>query len=85
VAGRFTLFAASNVKSFAERTEEYRRYITLFKQAHGDLPSHSRIPFDPGLRGEERYVFLNALVQWEYRDPTIELIDRSFTPIAPAH
>jgi hypothetical protein len=83
VAGRFTLFAASNVKSFAERTEEYRRYITLFKQTHGDLPSHSRIPFDRSMRGEERYVFLNALVQWEYRDPTIELIDRSFTPIAP--
>jgi hypothetical protein len=74
VAGRFMLFAAAHVRSFAEHTEEYRRYITLFRQAHGDLPSHSRIPFDPSLVGEERYRFLNALVQWEYRDPTIGLI-----------
>jgi hypothetical protein len=74
VAGRFTLFAAANVKSFAERTEQYRRYITLFKQAHGDLPSHSRVSFDSPLDGEERNRFLNALVQWEYRDPTIELM-----------
>jgi hypothetical protein len=74
VAGRFTLFAAAHVKSFAEGTEEYRRYITLFKQAHGDLPSHSRVPFDPSLGGEAHYRFLNALVQWEYRDPTIGLI-----------
>jgi hypothetical protein len=73
VAGRFTLFAAANVKSFTERTEAYRRYITLFKQTHGDLPSDTRIPFDPSLGGEERYRFLNALVQWEYRDPTIGL------------
>ncbi len=80
VAGRFTLFAAAHVKSFAAGTEEYRRYITLFKQAHGDLPSHSRVPFDPSLAGEERYRFLNALVQWEYRDPTIGLIPHQPNP-----
>jgi hypothetical protein len=74
IAGRFALFAAANVRSFAERTEEYRRYITLFKQTHPDLPSHSRVPIDPGSGGEQRYRFLNALAQWEYRDPTIELI-----------
>jgi hypothetical protein len=74
IAGRFTLFAAANVKSFAERTEEYRRYITLFKQTHRELPSHSRVPIDPSTGDEQRYRFLNALAQWEYRDPTIELI-----------
>ena len=74
MAGRFALFAVANVKSFAERTEEYRRYITLFKHVHGDLPSHSRVPSDPRLSVEHPGKFLNALVQWEYRDPTIELI-----------
>jgi hypothetical protein len=74
IAGRFSLFAVSNVRGFAERTEEYRREIALFKQVHGDLPSHSRVPSDPRLRARHRYQFLNALVQWEYRDPTIELI-----------
>ncbi len=80
VAGRFALFAVAHVKSFAAGTEEYRRYITLFKQAHRDLPRHSRVPFDPTLGGEERYRFLNALVQWEYRDPTIGLIPRQSNP-----
>jgi hypothetical protein len=70
----------AHVKSFAAGTEEYRRYITLFKQAHGDLPSHSRVPFDPSLAGEERYRFMNALVQWEYRDPTIGLIPHQPNP-----
>ncbi len=51
-----------------------RRYITLFKQAKGDLPSHSRVSFDSPLGGKEGYRFLNALVQWEYRDPTIDLV-----------
>jgi hypothetical protein len=74
VAGRFTLFAAANVKSFAERTEQYRRYITVFKQVQGDLPSHSRVSFDSPLGGKEQYRFLNALVQWEYRDSTIDLV-----------
>jgi hypothetical protein len=74
VAGRFMLFAAANVKSFAERTEQYRRYITVFKQVQGDLPSHSRVSFDSPLGGREQYRFLNALVQWEYRDPTIDLV-----------
>jgi hypothetical protein len=73
ITGRFAWFAAANVKSFADRTEEYRRYITLFRQAHGDLPSHSRVPSDPRLSIEHPYKFVNALVQWEYRDPTITL------------
>ena len=74
IAGRFALFAASNVREVAGRTEEYRREITLFKQVHGDLPSHSRVAIDPRLSARHQYQFLNALVQWEYRDPTIELI-----------
>lgn len=73
IAGRFALFAADNVSHFAERTEEYRRYITLFKQVHGDLPAQSRVAPDPRLRIDHPPAFLNALVQWEYRDPTIAL------------
>jgi hypothetical protein len=75
MAGRLALFAASNVSRFADQTEEYRQYITLFKQIHGaPLPSHSRVAFDSRLRVEHKHTFLNALVQWEYRDPTIELL-----------
>lgn len=74
IAGRFAWFAAANVRSFAARTEEYRTYIATFRQIHGDLPPHSRVPPDPRLRSDHPAALLNALVQWEYRDPTIELI-----------
>lgn len=74
IAGRFTAFAIRNVNWFAQRTEEYRRYIARFRQIHGDVPSHARIAAGPQLPGPETNEFLTALVRWEYRDPTIELI-----------
>ena len=74
VAVRFTVFAVANVRIFAAEAEDYRRYITLFKQVHGDLPSHSRVTYDPPVTAEHPHKFLNNLVQWEYRDPTIELV-----------
>ncbi len=80
LAVRFTLFAVANVKIFADDTEDYRRYITLFRQVHGDLPSHSRVSSDPRSKNEHPHAFLNALVQWEYRDPTIELLPDQPSP-----
>jgi hypothetical protein len=75
VAGRFTAFAIRNVNWFAQRTEDYRRYIALFRQIHGEMPPNARIPADPRLRGPHHAnEFLTALVRWEYHDPTIELI-----------
>ena len=74
IAGRFALFATSNVNGFADRTEDYRRGIEAFKQSHGALPPHSRVPSAPLSTAKHPFQFLNALVQWEYRDPTIELI-----------
>ena len=74
IAGRFALFAMSNVSGFAGRTEDYRRDIASFKQVHGDLPLHSRVPLAPLSTAKHQFQFLNALVQWEYHDPTIELI-----------
>ena len=73
LAVRFAVFAAANVKSFARRTEEYRRYGELFTQEHGTLPPYSRVGAGPDApRHPAR--FLKALIQWEYRDPTLELI-----------
>jgi len=74
IAGRFAIFATSNVNGFADRTEDYRRGIEAFKQSHGALPPHSRVALAPFSTTRHPYQFLNALVQWEYGDPTIELI-----------
>jgi hypothetical protein len=77
IAGRFTLFAVKNVQFFAQRAEDYRQYITLFRQTHGDLPRYSRIPVDPRMSARHPHEFLNALVRWEYQDATIELVPAS--------
>lgn len=74
IAGRFTIFALRNVKAFAQRAEDYRRYIALFREIHGDVPPNSRLPPDPRLRTKHAHEFVTAAVQWEYQDATIELI-----------
>jgi len=74
IAGRFAIFATSNVNGFADLTEDYRRAIEAFKQSHGALPPHSHVASAPLSTAKHPYQFLNALVQWEYGDPTIELI-----------
>jgi hypothetical protein len=74
MAGRFMVFAAANVRSFAGRTEVYRRYMTNFKRVHGDLAHNSRVVVDAAGR-QFAPKFLIAMIQWEYRDPTIELVE----------
>ena len=73
VALRFAVFAMHNVDRFAERTEVYRRQAHAFKQAHPELRSHSIIVAEPALKAAIAYPFANAMIAWEYRDPTIQL------------
>ena len=74
VTVRFALFATGNIEGFAERTEAYRRYASTLKEVHGELPSHTIVRPDPRLEAQLPYRFVKALVQWEYRDPTIQLM-----------
>jgi hypothetical protein len=74
IAGRFTVFAVRNVKAFAQRAESYRQYIALFREIHGQLPRNSRVAPDARLSSNHGLQFLTPLVQWEYKDATIELI-----------
>ena len=80
IAGRFTVFAVRNVNWFAQRSEGYRRYLTTFRQIHGNLPTSARVPPHPQLPGPETNEFLPAVVRWEYHDPTIELIPEKPRP-----
>ena len=74
VAVRFMVFAVHNVEDFAARTETYRRGGQLFRQVHGRLPRHSRVQLDSRLQFDHEPRFVTAMIQWEYGDPTIELI-----------
>jgi hypothetical protein len=71
---RFMVFALDNVETFAARTETYRRYGQLFRQVHGPLVRYSRVDPDDRLQTDHEPRFVTAMIQWEYRDPTIEVI-----------
>jgi hypothetical protein len=73
VAIRFAVFANANVGDFTKRTQVYPQYLARFRQTHGDIPSHSVVEPDTEFAKKHPYQFANAAVQWEYRDPTIQI------------
>jgi hypothetical protein len=73
VAIRFAVFANSNVRDFATRTQVYPEYLAKFRQTHGDLPSYSVVEPDAEFAKLHPHQFANAAVQWAYRDPTIQI------------
>jgi hypothetical protein len=73
IAIRFAIFASSNVRDFAMRTQVYPQYLARFRQTHGNIRSYSVLEPDPEFGKEHPHQFANAAVQWEYRDPTIQI------------
>ena len=74
---RFSAFASEGVTNFSERTQAYRRYVEDFRRAHPQLAPHSVVFIDP--RDDEilKHRYLEGLIRWEYRDPTIQVRIRS--------
>jgi len=68
---RFAVFAAANVRDFTERSQAYSDYLGQFRLIHGTVPSNTIVVADPPTRLP--YQFINAAVQWDYRDPTIRI------------
>ena len=73
IAIRFAIFANSNVRDFATRTQVYSGSLSRLRQLYPTIPSHTVIPADAWLDTTQPYPFVNAAVQWEYRDATIRL------------
>jgi hypothetical protein len=71
IAIRFAVFAAANVRDFTGRSQVYSDYLGQFRAIHGTVPSNTTVVADPPTRLP--YQFLNAAVQWDYRDPTIRI------------
>jgi hypothetical protein len=71
IAIRFAVFAAANVRDFTERSQVYSDYLGQFRAIHGTVPSNTTVDADPPTTLP--YQFLNAAVQWDYRDPTIRI------------
>jgi len=68
---RFAVFAAANVRDFTERSQVYSDYLGQFRAIHGTVPSNTTVVADPPTRLP--YRFINAAIQWDYRDPTIRI------------
>ena len=72
IAVRFAVFAAGNVRDFTERSQVYSDYLGRFRAVHGTVPSNTMVVADPPTTLPHR--FINAAVQWDYRDPTIRIV-----------
>jgi hypothetical protein len=72
VATRFALFAEANVTDFAARSQAYASYLATFRQAHPRIASFTTVQINPDDVGKP-HRFVNAAVQWEYQDPTIQV------------
>jgi hypothetical protein len=71
IAIRFTVFAAANVDDFVERSQVYSDYLGRFREIHGTLPANTTVIADPPTKLPHQ--FINAAVEWDYRDPTIRI------------
>ena len=71
------LFALTNVENFVYRTEAFRQYAIEFDRIHGaEVRPHAVITEDPRLNLKLPPQFTEALVRWQYADPTIRLAPR---------
>jgi hypothetical protein len=71
IAIRFAVFAAGNVRDFTDRSQVYSDYLGRFRALHGTVPSNTTVVADPPTTLP--YQFINAAIQWDYRDPTIHI------------
>jgi hypothetical protein len=76
LAIRFGVFASKGVADQAERAEQYRTFLTALRQAHPQVADGTVIPIDPATERRMALRFLEAAVQWEYKNPTIRLVVR---------
>ena len=73
VAIRFAVFASKTVRAFSNATEPYRAFSADLRASHPALPSGAVITIEPDVDAALKQRYLEGLVQWEYRDPTLRV------------
>jgi hypothetical protein len=76
VSIRYSVFAAEGVTNFSARTEAYRRYGQQVRAQHPQLAPDSTVFIDPRDEKVLKHRYLEGLIRWEYRDPTIQVVTR---------
>ena len=67
---------AEGVTNFSARTEVYRRYGQKVRDEHPQLAPDSTVFIDPRDETVLKHRYLEGLIRWEYRDPTIRVVTR---------
>ena len=74
LAIRFAVFATKGVADVARRAETYRTFLSALRQTHPQVTNGQIIPIDRDTEKQMPIRYLEAAVQWEYRNPTIRLV-----------
>ena len=72
-AARFSHFARDGVKDSYNAAERYRTFLADVRREHPQLASGSVIYISPERDKIMARPFVEAAVQWEYRDPTLRV------------
>ena len=73
IAVRFMLFASENIANFTSRTEPYRRFAEEIRAAHPQPPPGATLPVEAATADALQFRYAEALVQWEFKDPSLKL------------
>jgi hypothetical protein len=76
VAGRFAYFATRAVANFTDAAGHYRALEDRIRAEHPAPSPGSAIPVDAGTLEALHHRYVEALVQWTYRDPALVVIPR---------
>jgi hypothetical protein len=74
LAIRFSVFASKAVSDQVERAETYRTFLAEFRRAHPDVKDGDVFHIDAKTERVMALRFLEAAVQWEYKNPTLRLV-----------
>jgi hypothetical protein len=70
---RFMVFASEGVGNFAKRTEMWRGFAQAIRAEYPQVQPGGEVVISRQLAEKHGRLYLEALVRWEYRDPTIRV------------
>jgi hypothetical protein len=77
IAVRFMLFASENIANFVERTDPYRELAVRIRQEYPARQPAAEVPVDRQTADALQFRYVEALAQWELRDPAVRVAVRN--------
>lgn len=76
IAIRFMVFASEGVENFTKRTEWWRGMGERIRAEHAGVPRGGEVAISRALAEQHGFLYLEALVRWELKDPSIRVVLR---------